>query len=88
MPKRVDRNQREIVAALRVMGASVQDLHNIGQGCPDLVIGFQGVTLLAEVKNGKAGLTPDEQAWHTAWRGQVVIVRTLDDVAALLGNVT
>ncbi len=69
------------------MGASVQCLHTVGQGCPDLVIGFRGVTLLAEVKNGKAGLTPDEQAWHAEWRGQVCILRTIDDVAALLGAV-
>lgn len=85
MPKRTDRNQPDIVAALRKMGASVTTTHMVGHGFPDLVIGFRGVTLLAEVKNGEAGLTEDERAWHAAWRGQVVIVRTLDDVAALLG---
>ena len=84
MPKRTDRNQCEIVMALRAMGASVTPTHTIGHGFPDLAIGFHGVTLLAEVKNGKAGLTPDEQAWHAAWRGQVCILRTVDDVARLI----
>jgi hypothetical protein len=87
MPKRVDANQSEIVAALRAMGASVQCLHTVGQGCPDLLVGRQGVNLLVEVKRGKSGLTPDEQIWHAAWRGHVAIVRTVEDAAALLGAV-
>ena len=87
MPKRTDKNQAGIVAALRAMGASVTPTHTIGHGFPELAIGVQGVTLLAEVKNGKADLTPDEKEWHAAWRGQVAIVRTIDDAAALLASV-
>ena len=67
MAKRTDRNQREIVEALRAMGASVQDLHTIGHGCGDILIGWRGVNLLAEVKNGKAKLTPDEKEFHRQW---------------------
>jgi len=70
------------------MGASVQDLHNIGHGCPDLAIGIHGVTLLAEVKSDSGYLSPDERLWHAAWRGQVAIVRTVEDAAALLAGVT
>ena len=88
MPKRVDKNQRDIVAALRDLGASVQCLHVIGRGCPDLLIGFRGVNLLAEVKDGAGTLTDDEKNWHASWRGQIVIVRTVDDALALLGVVT
>jgi hypothetical protein len=86
MPKRTDKNQADIVAALRAMGASVQDLHIIGRGCPDLVIGWQGTTLLAEVKSGSGTLTQDEQDWHASWRGQVCVIRTIDDAAALLAG--
>lgn len=88
MPKRVDANQPEIVKALRELGASVQCLHMVGHGCPDLVIGFRGVTYLCEIKNGNAGLTPDEARFHSEWRGQkVAIVRTVPDVLRLLGMI-
>ena len=87
MAKRTDRNQAEIVDTLRALGASVTDLHALGHGVPDLAIGFHGATLLAEVKHGKAKLTPDEQDWHAAWRGQVCILRSVDDAADLLASV-
>lgn len=40
-----DRNQPAIVAALRGIGATVQPLHAVGQGCPDLLVGYRGVPL-------------------------------------------
>ena len=36
---RVDSNQPEIVATLRGMGCSVQHLHAVGKGVPDLLVG-------------------------------------------------
>ena len=76
---RVDANQRAIVAALRQIGASVQSLADIGHGCPDLLVGFRGRTLLFEVKDGSKvksarALTPDEEAWIGAWEGAPVFV--------------
>ena len=95
---RADTNQTEIVAAYRQLGASVQHLHTIGQGCPDLCIGIAGVNVLVEIKHGKGDLTPDEQRWHTSWRGQVEVVDSVDkavkrfehwrDVADLLWELT
>lgn len=86
---KVDANQTDITAALRQMGASVQHLHTVGAGCPDLLVGFRGVNLLVEVKDGekvpsKRKLTPDEQEWHEQWRGQVSIVESVEDAVALL----
>ena len=72
---RVDANQPAIVAALRDIGASVQHLHMVGDGCPDLLVGFRGRTYLMEVKaTPKSRLTPDERAWHENWRGTVYVV--------------
>lgn len=70
----IDRNQPEIVAALRAIGARVQHLHTVGKGCPDLLVGYKGNTVLLEVKDGtlspsRRKLTPDELEWHTAWVG-------------------
>jgi hypothetical protein len=47
---KVDANQREVVAALRGAGATVQLLHAVGEGCPDLLVGYRGGNYLLEVK--------------------------------------
>jgi len=46
--KRVDRNQPEIVDALRKAGASVGHTHAVGQGFPDIVVGVKGLTLVGD----------------------------------------
>lgn len=92
MPRRaarVDENQPAIVAAFQALGASVQHLHMVGGGCTDLVIGYRGVNLMVEVKDGdkppsKQSLTPAQKVWHDAWRGQVAIVNSVDAAIALL----
>ena len=76
---KVDRNQSEIVAALRGIGATVQPLHTVGKGCPDLLVGFRGRNWLIEVKDWKLPpsekrLTEDQQEWHAGWKGQVAKV--------------
>lgn len=82
---RVDDNQREIVTALRRAGATVQSLHQVGGGCPDLAVGIHGVTLLMEVKRGNAHLTQWEEQWHATWAGQVCVVRTVEDALRQIG---
>jgi len=58
-----DSNHDAVVRELRQGGASVLETHGLGDGAPDLVVGYQGVTALVEVKNGaryhqNAGETP------------------------------
>lgn len=38
---RTDDNQAGTVAVLRQAGASVQTLHRVGGGCPDLLVGWR-----------------------------------------------
>lgn len=88
--RKVDANQAAITAALRRVGASVQPLHTVGQGCPDLLVGYRGVNSVLEVKDGTKPpsaqkLTPDEANWHARWRGQVTIVRTVDEALTAIG---
>ena len=76
---KVDENQSEIVAALRQLGCSVQLLHSVGAGWPDLMIGWRGEPFLLEIKDGKkppsARKKTDAQViWHDAWRGKPVAV--------------
>jgi len=78
---KVDENQKEIVKALRTLGCSVQHLHNVGAGCPDLLIGYKGFNILLEIKDGNKSpsqqkLTSDQIIWHRDWRGHVNVVNS------------
>lgn len=77
---RVDRNQAEIVDSLRTHGASVQPLHTVGKGCPDLLVGIGGQNFLVEVKAEGGCLTKDQHKWHSEWRGCVHILRSTSEV--------
>jgi len=74
--RKVDANQGEIVDALRRTGYSVEIISDVGRGVPDLLVGRDGYNMLIEVKSGDAGLTDDEQARASAWRGQYSVVRS------------
>jgi hypothetical protein len=92
MAKRTDANQKEIVQALRNCGASVFILSDVGKGCPDLLIGLSGRNYLGEVKDGKKPpsgqkLTEKEQLFFNSWKGQVCILKSLDDVAIFINSV-
>jgi len=78
-PRKVDDNQAEIVKVLREIGATVWSTAAIGNGFPDLAVGFAGVNTLLEVKDGdkppsRQRLTPAEFRFHTTWKGQIAIV--------------
>lgn len=79
--KRVDKNQPEVVAALRKYGFSVELTHTIGNGFPDFVVGFADLfTIPVELKSGKGKLTRDEIKWHENYKGYVIIAYNTEDV--------
>lgn len=87
---KVDRNQPEIVAALRKAGALVQPLHSIGQGFPDLLVCFRGVLSLIEVKDGSLppsgrALTADQVEFHRVW--PVTVVNDVDEALVAIGAI-
>lgn len=85
-----DRNEREIIAALRAIGAVVTQLGEAG--VPDLLVGYQGCTILLEVKlplqsngntpvsrsldhkGGRGDLTKAQVAWWDSWKGAPAVV--------------
>ena len=87
---RVDANHTAIVSLLRSFGCSVISTAGVGDGFPDLVVGFHGVTHLIEIKDGekspsKRRLTPDEEDWHSTWQGDpVCILKSLRDAEELV----
>ena len=84
MARRIDSNQREIVAALRAAGATVQDLHFVGHGCTDILVGMDGVNYLFEVKGEHGELTPAEERFFREWEGQVHIVRSVEEALEMV----
>lgn len=89
---RVDANQPEIVQALRQVGASVLHIHELGEGAPDIAVGWRGLTYLFEIKDGakppsKRRLTDDELTWHLFWRGHVEVVESVDDALRKIGAI-
>jgi Holliday junction resolvase len=88
---RIDANHEQVVLALRTAGATVQSLAATGKGVPDLLVGFQGKTLLMEIKDGRKApserrLTEDQLKWHGAWRGgPLAVVDGPDAALRMLG---
>lgn len=83
---RVDANQKPITDNLRQVAKdapldlTVDLIHTLGKGRPDMMIGVYGLNLLFELKVADEGLTDDEVSWHCGWRGQVDVARTASDI--------
>lgn len=76
---RVDSNHAAVVTALRKIGCSVQSLADVGNGCPDLLVGYHGENYALEVKVPGADLTPDEEAWEERWVGNYAVVHSAQE---------
>lgn len=84
---RVDGNQKEIAEFLRKAGFSVFHAHAVGHGFPDLVIGRNGVTWLAECKVSKGKFTDSQKRFYAQWRGAPVLVfRSLGDAQLFVAS--
>ena len=90
---KLDANHGAIVQVLLDLGCTVQSLAAVGGGVPDLLIGWRGLNLLLEVKDGdkppsERRLTPKQALWHRDWRGQVMTAENVEDAlqAVLMAN--
>lgn len=85
-----DLNESGIISALRLAGASVEQLSK--KGVPDLLVGFidpetnEPKNYLMEIKGEKGKLTPDEETWIASWRGQVFVVYTVEQALEIIGR--
>jgi hypothetical protein len=84
MRHRADKNQQEIVDALRDIGVSVLILSQVGGGCPDLMIGWRGKNYLLEVKSENGELRPGQVEFFDTWKGRAFIVRSVEETLELL----
>lgn len=88
-----DANQGRIVAALRKIGCTVAITSHVGNGFPDLLVGYQGRTVLLEVKDGdkypsERKLTEAEAHFLATWTGgpAVVVENEQEALAAVLAS--
>ena len=90
---RIDANATDIVKALRKAGAFVRIITQ-GDGIPDLLVAFQGKTILMELKDGDKcpsarKLTEAEQVFFDNWiGGPLVIVVSVEDALHQLKQCT
>lgn len=89
---KVDSNQSAIVSVLRAMGCSVQPLHTVGGGVPDLLCALLETNFLVEVKDGAKPpsaqkLTPDQIEWHKSWKAPVYIVNSTETAIDLVQKI-
>ena len=88
--RKVDANQKTIVAGLQSIGACVIDLSGSGHGVMDLLVIYRGKSWMVEVKNLKGRgkvLTKAQIELHRligAAGGEVHIVTDLDQAIALV----
>ncbi|MDF7813628.1 hypothetical protein [Hymenobacter sp. YC55] len=82
---RVDANQKQIVTALRQIGASVLHVHQL-KNCFDILVGYRGRTFLIEIKTSeKEKLTDGEAEFKASWRGsEYHIVYSVDQAIRLV----
>jgi len=80
MRHRADNNQDEIVAALEKIGCTV---YKIGRPV-DLLVGYRAHNLLLECKGKRGTLTKFQKEFFPSWRGQIRIVRSVDEAIQLV----
>lgn len=71
-PKKVDNNQLEIVKVFKSLGATVLNLSAVGKGCPDLLIGYKGISVLVEIKSKTGKFTEPQLKFMEQWQGGAV----------------
>jgi hypothetical protein len=85
---RRDSNHEQVIAWYEELYCSVVDLHTLGHGCPDLLIGCAGRSELVEVKTELGHLEANQITFNKTWRGnKPVIVRTQADVINHVQNI-
>lgn len=79
----MDENQKALIHTFIALGASVLNLSTVGRGCPDLLIGYRGKTVLVEIKRDtKAKYTEPQVKFMQEWRGGAV--SRIDSVEAAI----
>ena len=88
---KIDENQPALVELIRAMGVSVAITSAAHDGFTDLVIGFGGVTVLVEVKDGskepaRRKLTPQQVTFHGSFKGAITVIENVQQAVELVNR--
>lgn len=82
----------DVVTALRSVGAGIQSLAGVGDGCPNLLVAYHGLWHVLRVKDGSnppihRKLTPAEQMWLMRFDelAPVYVVNSADEALEVIG---
>jgi hypothetical protein len=84
---RKDTNQNEIVDFMVKRGATVVDTSMMGEGFPDILIGYKFFSIPAEIKHPGIELNERQRKWHQEFAGAIPVLETIDDAATLLRSI-
>lgn len=89
---KIDYNQPALVELIRAMGVSVAITSAAHDGFTDLVIGFGGVTVLVEVKDGnkepaRRKLTPQQATFHGSFKGAITVIENEQQAVELVNRI-
>lgn len=89
---KIDDNQTELVGILRSLGMCVEITSAAHGGMTDLVVGYGGITVLVEVKDGKKApsdrkLTPAQIRFHERFHGAITVIETIDQAFKLASEI-
>jgi len=88
---KVDKNQNEIVQALRKAGASVLITSQL-KNCFDILVGFQGVNYIVAIKDGdlppsQKKLSEGELNFKDNWRGgQYHVIESVEEALKMINQ--
>lgn len=86
---KVDANQAQLVDLLRTAGMSVAVTSSSHDGFPDLVVGYGGISVLVEVKDGAKSpsarqFTPKQTDFHSAFKGAITVIEDEEQALGLV----
>lgn len=84
---KIDSNQKAIIQRLReIPSLSVVSIASVGNGIPDIIIGYKNFNYLIELKSSSTSkLTEQEIKFVKGWNGNVAVCYNLDQVLQVIG---
>jgi hypothetical protein len=62
-------------------------LYEVGNGCPDIVVGCGGKNFMIEIKTEDGELNEKEKDWFENWKGDAKVCRTIAEALRYIGAI-
>lgn len=79
-----DKLQKEITHCLKLLGYSVWDTSQIGNGFPDIIVGANGINYLFEIKSKHTTISKSQCKFDSEWKGNSQIIYSVSDALQII----